>query len=362
MKKTVKALALLLCMVILLSLASCVKDAPEDVPDGMKLATAAGADFRFYIPTSWNVNTAYGVSGGYFTMNKHSSVSMTKYAITEEMTAQMAEAAIEDTGAARIEWFWSSRCKTVLEAQSLGGSFGEVEPKTEDLLNKVNAWRFHCKGIVNGQELYYLQVVAEREGAFYVFSYVAEASIYSDLLSAVESMLDVFVFAEPYVPDDYAKDIDAKAVPPTGMKLASGNDVAYYFFVPESWTVNRDEAIYAAYLEEDRSSVSIVPYEPQVDGMSVAEFFTMCQDMMKETAGEGGYELLGYSTEGVTLGGRQATVYEYRYTVGGVEYRYKQVIAAYRSMLYSLTYTALPEHYDAHLEDVNAIIGAFAFR
>ena len=360
MKKTIKALALLLCAVFLLSLASCVKDAPEDVPDGMKIATVAGADFRLYIPTSWNSNTAYGVSGGYFSLNTQSSVSMAKYPITEEMRERMAAAEIGDEGAARIEWFWNDTCKTALEKQSLGGSFSEVEAKSEDLINKVNAWRFHCKGIVNGKELHYLQVVAERENAFYVFSYIADASLYEDLLPNVENMLDVFVFAEPYVPDDYAKSLDAKVEVPAGMKLASSNDVAYYFFVPEVWTVNRDDAIYAAYLESDRSSVSIVPYEPNAESMSVAEFFTMCQDMMKATAGEDGYELIDYRS--VELGGRQATEYVYRYTVGGVEYRYKQVIAAYKSMLYSLTYTALPENYDAHVADVDAMIGAFTFR
>ncbi len=160
MKKTIKALALLLCAVFLLSLASCVKDAPEDVPDGMKIATVAGADFRLYIPTSWNSNTAYGVSGGYFSLNTQSSVSMAKYPITEEMRERMAAAEIGDEGAARIEWFWNDTCKTALEKQSLGGSFSEVEAKSEDLINKVNAWRFHCKGIVNGKELHYLQVVA----------------------------------------------------------------------------------------------------------------------------------------------------------------------------------------------------------
>ena len=360
MKTIIKTLALLLCAVLLISLVSCVKDAPEGVPDGMKLATAAGADFRLYIPTSWNTNTAYGVSGGYYSMSTQSSVSMAKYPITEEMQAKMTEASVGEDGASRIAWFWENECKTVFEEQSLGGSFSEVDAKSEDLLNKINAWRFHCKGIVDGKELHYLQIVAERENAFYVFSYIADASVYADLLANVESMLDVFVFADPYVPDDYVKDLDADVEVPAGMKLASGDDVAYYFFVPEGWTVNRDEAIYAAYLESDRSSVSVVPYMPDADSMSVAEFYTMCQDMMKNTAGEDGFELIDYRT--VELGGRQATEYIYRYTVGGVEYRYKQVIAAYKSMIYSLTYTALPENFDAHLADVDAMIGAFTFR
>ena len=38
------------------------------------------------------------------------------------------------------------------------------------------------------------------------------------------------------------------------------------------------------------------------------------------------------------------------------------VIAAHGSMIYSVTYTALPEHFDAHLDEVDRIIDAFVFR
>ena len=82
---------------------------------------------------------------------------------------------------------------------------------------------------------------------------------------------------------------------------------------------------------------------------------------MKTTAGEGGYELLKTEKE-VDLGGRMATAYTYTFTVGGVKYQYKQVVAAYKSMIYSLTYTALPEHFEAHLADVDRMIDAFVFR
>ena len=54
--------------------------------------------------------------------------------------------------------------------------------------------------------------------------------------------------------------------------------------------------------------------------------------------------------------------YEYEYTVGGVTYRYLQIIIGYKSMIYNLTYTALPQNFEANRADVEAIIAAFTFR
>ena len=349
---------------MLIGFASCSSEG-ADVPDGMRNATAAGDDFRLYIPSSWTANTSYGVSGGYATLSEQSTVSMTKHVITPEETAQMQEACViestETRGERRIDWFWNTYCLPSIRALSVGSSFTEAEPKSQDLLNKVNAWRYHWQGSANGKGLHFLQIIAEKDNAFYLFSFIAEERQYQAQLENVEKILDNFVFADPYYPDDYAKVIDPSAPAPEGMKLASNDDVAYRFYVPASWSINPDEEIFAAYLEGDRSSVSVVPYMPEVESISVAQYFELCETMMKSTAPEGGYELLA-EPETIDLGGRQATVYLYRYTVGGREYRYKQVIAAYKSMIYSLTYTSTPENFDAHLSDVDAIIDAFEFR
>ncbi|MBR3894304.1 MAG: hypothetical protein IKJ35_04055 [Clostridia bacterium] len=362
MKRFTKCVALLLITAALLELASCASSNGE-VPEGMKNATAAGDDFRLYIPINWNANTIYGVSGGYATLSEQSTVSVTKHAITPETEAQMQAELTRDggevTGERRIDWFWNNRCLPSLRELSEGSSFSEAEAKSQALLNKYNAWRYHWKGVANGTPLHFLQIIAEKDGAFYLFAFTAVERQYQAQLSNVELMLDHFVFAEPYAPDENAKVIDPNAPAPEGMKLASNDDVAYRFYVPTTWAINANEGVFAAYLESDRSSVSVVPYMPEVESISVAQYFELCEKIMKETAGE--YELLA-EPETLDLGGRQATVYVYRYTVGGREYRYKQVIAAYKSMIYSLTYTSTPENFDAHLADVDAMIDAFEFR
>ena len=80
---------------------------------------------------------------------------------------------------------------------------------------------------------------------------------------------------------------------------------------------------------------------------------------MTSTSG-GGYRRI--SEAEITIGGGKALQYEYEYTVGGVTYRYLQVIVGYRSMIYNLTYTALPQNFEANRADVEAMIDAFTFR
>lgn len=362
MKSIVKIVLVLLAALLALSCASCATK-ERDVPDGMKNATAADADYRLYVPSVWNVNTAYGVSGAYYSLAQQSTVSVQKYPVTAEMDAAMAELSLE--GGARLDWFWEQECKATVEALALGGSVQIMEEENNLLtLGGCNAHRFHCRATVDGNNLHFVHAVTEKNGAFYVFSFIAAGDLYESLLANVESMLEQFIFAEPYVPDTYVKPIDPDAEAPEGMKLASNDDVAYRFYVPAAWEINGDVEIFAAYVKGEGkvlANVSVVPYYPDVESMSVAEFYTLCESMMKSTAGEGGFELLDTQTE-VDLGGRPATSYTYRYTVGGVEYRYTQVIAAYKSMLYSVTYTALPEHFETYRTEFDRIVEEFEFR
>lgn len=358
MKRTIRLLAIFLCAVLTLCAVSCVKDHPEWIPEGMQVATAAGDDFRLFIPTTWNLNTSYGMSGGYFNLGVQSTVSAVKYPVTAEMTAAMGEIT---EGEARIHWFYTTELYPSIESATLGGSLSEAEEKQPLLLHDANAWRYHCKGYANQKELHFVQVVAERGQAFYVISFICDASIYATLVNDFNKILEEFYFDLPYEPDSYAKALDKDAPAPEGMKLASNDDVAYRFYVPIAWTVNQEETIFSACLE-DRTSVSVVPYMPDRENMSVSEFFAECQTMMKSVSGEEGFAMLSEETK-TLLGGREATVYHYRFTVGANTYYYRQVVAAYKSMIYSVTYTAAsPEALDAHLADFNRIVEAFTFR
>jgi len=359
-KKIFHSLLLLLCTAaLLLGGVSCRKVPNEEVPQGMKYATASGSDYRLFVPSVWTSNTAYGVSGAYFTMSEPSTVSVAKYSITAEQAASMQ--GLE--GSARLDLYWENVCLDAVERISLGGSVQKQGEEPESvLLDTLNARRYHVTATVSGDTLHFVHVLAERDGAVYVMTFTVIDNLYESLLRNVDTIIETFLFSdEPYYPDDYAKTPTEGVDAPDGMKLASNDTVSYRFFVPESWKLNQEEEIFAAYVESDRSVVSVVPYMPDVERMSVAEFFTMCAEMLENTADEDGFELLKEEKE-VDLGGRVATAYTYRYTVGGTEFRCMQVIAAYGSMLYSVTYTATPESFDAHLADVERIIDAFEFR
>lgn len=367
MKVFVRLFACLLCVVMLFSLVSCSNPGAEETPSGMMIASCYGADYRLYVPTTWVVNTSYGVSGAYRDLSRQSTVSVNRYEITDELLAELS-AGMEgtdrspDSAADRMDWFAENYCEAPIRSRALDGKMDVI---TEDCvattLGEANARQYHYTALVNGTDLHVLNVIAELDGAFYVFSFTATSEMYDMCLSDVQTMLQKFLFADPYIPPDYAKKPDSGKDAPAGMKPCFGNDVAYRFYVPEDWEINMDESIYSAYVPSDRTSVSTVPYMPDVDRMSVGEYFEMSKDLMIKMAGEDGFELIS-DTEKADLGGRQATVYEYRFRVGGTFYRYRQYVAAYKSMIYSLTYTATEDAFDRHLSELDEIVSAFSFR
>jgi hypothetical protein len=95
------------------------------------------------------------------------------------------------------------------------------------------------------------------------------------------------------------------------------------------------------------------------EAMSVLEYFAWNKAAMNKTSPNGYKEI---STSEIKLDGAAALRCEYDYTVGGVTYRYVQVITAWRGMFYNLTYTALPENFESNLADVQSILDAFDLR
>ena len=359
MKLSNRIFAFLLCAVVLLSLASCAKGG-EEVPEGMQIASCAGAEYRLYVPTSWVVNTSYGVSGAYRTIGEQSTVSVVSYPVSD-YTARMTEGEIDIANSgARIAWFWENECRTAVSHQALNGEISLIEEGCiSTSLGGANAKQYRYSALINGERLDFLQIVAEREEKFYVFSMTANERMLETCLTDVSKMLETFLFADPYEPES-AKIIDATDAP-EGMQPASGEDVAYCLYIPNDWKIRYDQSIYSGYVEADGTSVSVLPYMHNIGSISVAQYFAMSEAQMKRIAGEDGYRLVA-TTEGVTLGGRAATDYEFYFRVGGVDYHYRQVIAAYRGMIYCVTYTATEAAYGEHLAEFEAILSAFTFR
>ena len=361
MKHLIRITALILCLAAVLVCSAC-STRDEDIPEGMQNATAHGADFRLYLPATWNLNSPYGISGGYFSLAQQSTVSVSKYTAHTEFAKEL-------TPEQRIDLFWNNEYKPVLESVSLNG-ISEVAPPESDLMDGAVARRYQHTYIANGKELRSLQVIAEKRSekssAFYAFSFLAECtggqSIYDQLIGDVEVVLDCFRFAsEPYMADQFVKPLDSSADAPAGTFRASNNDVAYRFYAPAGWAADQNNSIVFAHCKDDGSSISVVPYLPETESMTVDEFWT--ETVAELTKVDKNFDATAMTPAETKLGDRGAKIYEYTCTMGGTTYYYKQVVAAYRSMIYSVTLTASSqETYNAHLAELDTVISAFQFR
>jgi hypothetical protein len=144
------------------------------------------------------------------------------------------------------------------------------------------------------------------------------------------------------------------------MMLASSDDVAYRFYVPQSWVLDKNLPTSSAYVSEtDRSNVNVTVYMPEVDHIeSVDDYWATCLEELKK-----GMDFEGEvkDTE-VTIDGRPGKTYEYTAKISGKTYRFAQTITSYRGMIYTITYTAAEESYDTHRDTYSDILAAFDFR
>ena len=347
--------AAFLLIAALLATASCAATEETLIPEGMQSATAYGATYRLYVPTTWSLKILPGISGAYYNVIDQSSVSVAEYPIDAALAAELAAL---DEGTSRAGFYFEKTILTQIKLLAVGDVHLYDEDCIATTLGGANARQYHASATVASEVTHFLYVIAEKDNKFYVFSFSASEDLYDHCMSDVQKMLEHFTFGKEYTPTDAIKTFPTDANPPTGMQIASSDEVEYFFYVPTSWTVNQTSSANAA-TSPDGSFVSVVPYLPSGDGISVREYFEKSEEMMQTTSG-GHYTRL--SEKEITIGGGKALQYEYEYTVGGVTYRYLQIVVGYKSMIYNLTYTALPQNFEANRADVDAIIAAFTFR
>ncbi len=358
-----RALCVLLAVCLVgAGLVSCSGQGSE-IPDGYQYATCNGEYFRLFLPTQWTVNTESGVSGGYTSVYGNMAVSMTEvpFALPASNGGTAAAATLDDFYAAHVADVEKLRDYTLEKTAdtTMSASDGGSRAKAKDMTYTAS---------VAGTVYRYRQVLCKVEGRFYIFTCSYDAVYFDGLTEEqqltvtgmVEEIRANIVFhSRPFDGGDSDKKIpDADA--PEGMTLVSDNDVAYRFFAPESWVSVAGSAAAQVYASEaDRSNVSVIGYVPDTEGYSVADYWEetlLCyQSALTDFA-------LVSTTEDSAMGGRDATVYEYTYSLGGVSYHARQVICVYSYMIVTMTYTALPENYDTHLAEAQAMQEALTFR
>ena len=356
MKKRIllRLLASLLLLGTMLFAVSCVAEEDTLIPEGMQPATAYGATYRLYIPTTWSPKILPGISGAYYNAVQQSAVSVAEYPI-DKSGGDMPAPPVGNKSL--TDYFFEENLLTQITLLSTGEVHLYEEDCIATTLGGANAYQYHASATVAGEVTHFLHVIAQQDNKFYVFSFTATEELYERCMEDVKKMLEHFTFGEAYTPTDAIKNFPTDANAPDGMQIASGNTADYFFYVPDDWSVNQTHSVDAA-TAPDGSFVSVVPYMPSGE-ISVKEYFAQSEELMKTTSG-GQYTRL--SEKEITIGGGKALQYEYEYTVAGVTYRYLQVVVGYKTMIYNLTYTSLPQNFEANRADVEAIIAAFTFR
>jgi hypothetical protein len=147
------------------------------------------------------------------------------------------------------------------------------------------------------------------------------------------------------------------------MKRVSTDEVIYRFYAPESWIIDTDNdqsLVYAS--ETDRSNVSVMSFLPGgTTALSVEDYWKICKQEYENATAMERFTVVSESTE-EKLGGGQSLCYEFTYTMGGVDYKCRQIMAAFRGMIYVMTYTAKAELYDLHMEEVRLMQAEIVFK
>ena len=341
-----RILSLVLCLLLLATMLVACAGKDDEVPENMQYATVAGSNYRLFLPIDWNLLVDTGVSGGYASMQNKAVIYVKTYDNPESLEARD---------------FWS----TVL-MPSLLGSFEKLEPVStltpvESTLNEHAAITAPFEGTREMVTYQGQHVICPKGDKVYVLTFCARKDLYEGYLSVFDTVKSNFKFSDtPFEPEDPIHTVDPNADAPEGMMLASSDDVAYRFYVPKSWVLDKNLPTSSAYVSEsDHSNVNVTVYMPEEDHIeSVDDYWATCLEELKK-----GMEIVGEikGTE-VTVDGRPGKTYEYTANVSGKTYRFAQTVTSYRGMIYTITYTATEANYDTHRDTYSDILAAFDFR
>lgn len=321
--------ALLVCV---LALSACNDDG---VPDGMVSVTLEGEPFILYVPEEWRDNRASGISSAHFALN---TVASARYYTPEDANVTLdgyIADYLEDCKARYTDFSFTRKDST------LGKNTPAVRIEYDFSTNETTTTKA-------------VQYFALHGGDVIMLSFYCNSASFADYSEDFEEIRREFVLTEKSVRNDNETDKHT----PSGMKLASGKGINYVFYAPSAWITDlSDEHSYAYYPESGRPNVSVTAYTPD-DVMTVEQYFELCEEDYRKNIS--GYELIGSAER--TVAERDAVSYTYKAVYGGAELRVMQTVFVYNDLLYSITYTAHADRFDAHLSDVESMLNEFRFR
>jgi hypothetical protein len=150
---------------------------------------------------------------------------------------------------------------------------------------------------------------------------------------------------------------------PDGMQLAT-TAPEYYFFVPTSWIVNTGSGTSSAYYSMDDMttvSISVTSYSP-TESLDIDGYWDMCEEEYRAEFKNYSFISKENTTVSSANGAKNAIAFTYTADFSGKTYKFTQIIFTNGDMFYTMTYTALSDQYDAHLEDLSKMKSEFVLR
>ena len=331
-----KITAIILILIICLSMASCSGESGT-APDGMHKASLDNEPFELYVPKSWTVNTASGISGAYYSPIDKITVSARYHALEDP------EQSLED---------YVSFC--ILSYANTLDSYETVKNESTLFAEKDSAsLRFT---FLDGEvEFTGLQLITLIKGNAILLTFFCPTEQYDANAEQFDEIKKEFVITK-FEEDkgDYVTDKKT----PDGMKIASGKKLEYRLYVPTSWICHSESGMSEAYYPESgRPNVTVTSYSPDED-MTAEEYFEICEEEYKKNLSE--YTFIG--SEERKIDECDAISFIYTASYDGVTYKLMQTVFARQGLVYSFTYTATESGFDSHLEDVETMMDAFIFR
>ena len=328
-----KILTLALLALACLMLFSACSD--DGVPDGMTSVTLEGEPFILYVPEDWIDNRSSGISSARFWLK---AIASARYYPLED-----ANATLDGYVAKHLE-----ECTSTYE----GFSFSRKDSKLgKDTPAARIEFDFSTAENATTKAIHYITIHGTDA---VILSFYCNTKDFPEYAETFEEIRKEFVLTDKTVRND--NETDKKT--PEGMKLASSDDHNYVFYAPTSWITDLSDAHSYAYFDESgRPNVSVTCYTPD-ERMTLEEYLELCDADYKKNLS--GYEFIEKTERKVFE--LDAVSYTYKAVYGGSELRVMQTVFVYEDLLYSITYTAHADRFDAHLEDVEKMLGEFRFR
>lgn len=339
--KLLRSLVLALLAALLLLTVGCGELDENAIPENMHSVTVDGAYCRLVVPIDWNSMTDMGVTGAYISSKNYASIFVHDYENPDGLTPK-----------AYAEQVHIAELAASYDMGAIAVSDGELDGKSACVL-EYSATR--------EQVTYRVRTfVCAHRDRIWTLTYIAQYELFDSYLSVLDNVTVNFRFLdEPYREPQPLNTVDTSAKAPEGMMLASSDDVAYRFYVPNNWVLDTALPTSSAYVSEtDRSNVNVTVYMPR-ESAHIADYYAMCAEQYKTTLTD--YTEISADT-GARVADRVAHIYVFTATVNGIPMRFAQTITIQGGMFYTITYTATEEAFDSHYAEYEQILAAFTFR